>query len=374
MKIAIFRNDLTIVDTNNYNSQELGLARGFSQLGHSVDVFTVADAQQRKVVSVQESPENIRFIYLPYWRIPVLEAPVFKNLGFEFRVGSYDLVQINDEGSIAAYQIAKYCSFHSIPYVIYQGMYRVLSGRSRSVYEKIHNFCFRTKLRKHSKKVLAKTSSAAEFLKLRRFKDVSILPVGVDPTPFVNRRDNDWKHSLGIPPSKRVLLYVGILEYRRQPMFLIDIAEHLKDGNYHLVVVGSGPQLESIKNKVADLGLHNVSLVGNLPQTDLPSLYEQSDCFLLPSTFEIYGMVVLESLYFGLPVVSTATAGPMDIIDTTHLGKIVDVLEVSEWQLAIEEVLNYGKREVLTLYRREQINSRYSWNVLAGQYLDLIET
>lgn len=79
--------------------------------------------------------------------------------------------------------------------------------------------------------------------------------IGLDESKFYNRDDTDWKHKLGIE-NKHILLYIGILEERRNPDFLIDIIKNLGD-NYALVLVGEGPLSQRIRDVVINSNLQD---------------------------------------------------------------------------------------------------------------------
>ncbi len=79
-------------------------------------------------------------------------------------------------------------------------------------------------------------------------------------------------------------------------------------------MAGDGPIYTKVKQRIAQENINNVHVIGKILQEYLKSLYETADYFLLASNYEIYGMVVLEALYFGCPVLSTKTAGPTDMI------------------------------------------------------------
>ena len=160
--------------------------------------------------------------------------------------------------------------------------------------------------------------------------------IGLDDNRFHNHIAKDWRKELGLE-NKRVLLYVGIMEERRRPHFLVDVLKTLPE-EYVLVLVGKGPQWDDLKKRVDIENLQKrVLLLGKLGQDVLPSLYEQSDLFLLASEYEIYGMVLLESMYFGLPVISTYTAGSETLIESGKDSVIINEFDVDKWQNAILE-------------------------------------
>ena len=128
------------------------------------------------------------------------------------------------------------------------------------------------------------------------------------------------------------------MESRRNPLFLLKLMKQLSD-DYCLVLVGDGPLFEQIKCTITNDHINNVIVLGKKNQEDLPTLYASADLFLLASSYEIYGMVILESMYFGCPVLSTMTAGSEVLIENNKDGIIIDGnLDADKWINKIHEL------------------------------------
>ena len=119
-------------------------------------------------------------------------------------------------------------------------------------------------------------------------------------------------------------------------MFLLDLMKEMP-GNFSLVLVGEGPLFAQVKDKVKKDSIHNVVILGKRKQEELPAIYAASDLFLLASSYEIFGMVIMESMYFGTPVISTSTAGAETLIDEST-GKVIDGLDVNAWKKSILQI------------------------------------
>ncbi|WP_417521364.1 glycosyltransferase family 4 protein [Marinobacter sp.] len=371
MKIAIFRTDCSTQDPASYNSQEMGLAKGFQAWGHVVDIVMASGTGQYSEKTVEGTDGCVRVIEVPFRLIPILNEPVYSKVAEILRREKYDYVQINEEGNFASYLIAQVCSRAGVKFGIYQGMYRVLSGRKWALYEAVHHRLLRPFLRQKAVGAFCKTSQAQSFLEERGYRNSHVVPVGLDFSKFQNRRDRDWRDQLGLGQDDQLVLYVGQLEKRRNPEFIAELASESKD-NVHFVLVGEGPSRTQVEAIQQTRNLKNLHLLGQLTQEELPSLYEQADVFVLPSEYEIYGMVVIESLLFGTPVVSTGTAGPRDIIREDTQGQIVSELGAKEWLNAIgfynAQSAKSGMNEERTLYAKK----RFDWKEIAKDYLGYI--
>lgn len=371
MKIAIFRTDATEQDTKSYNSQELGLAKGFCKLGYSVDILGASQDGILHKKNIDGTEGRGRIISIPYKELPILDEPLFIGVKKVLKAGHYDYVQINEEGNIASFLIALACRSLRIPFGLYQGMYRVLPGRLWTLYERVHALLFRPILKNSAKAVLCKTSMAQNFLRQKGYPKVEVIPVGLDFEKFQMRENCNWRERLGILSSDRIALYVGVLEPRRHPDFLLDMAS-IAAHDTVFVFVGDGPDKKSLEERIQKENLSNVRVLGKLNQTELPSLYEQSDILLLPSEYEIYGMVVIEALYFGLPVISTPTAGPSDILMDNKLGTLIQELDSEKWLKAMDMLLaDFGTSSHRSA-RMEYTKSHFDWAHIAKDYKELI--
>ena len=98
----------------------------------------------------------------------------------------------------------------------------------------------------------------------------------------------------------------------------LEAAARLRDQDraFDLLIVGAGPQFSSLSAKIRELRLSDrVRLCGPVPEHELPALYRQADLFLLPTrSLEGFGMVTLEALASGTPVVGTAVGATGELL------------------------------------------------------------
>jgi glycosyltransferase involved in cell wall biosynthesis len=148
-----------------------------------------------------------------------------------------------------------------------------------------------------------------------------------------------------------------------------------------LIVVGSGEAdyLREWEASINKRELENsVQYVGRIPQAELPSIYSGCDLFLLPTSFEIFGMVLLEAMYYGVAPVTTVNGGS-SVLLTGGLSKlVVDSLDASEWASRIENLLSDpAGLKALAKEARTRILEGFTWDALAPrfeqQYLNMVE-
>lgn len=109
-----------------------------------------------------------------------------------------------------------------------------------------------------------------------------------------------------------------------------------------------------------------------MPQEALPAIYSKAQLFLLPTNYEIYGMVILEAMYFGLPVITTDNAGALTIIDNGKDGLIIPQLDSHKWIECITDLCSDTQRlHNMKQLAHNKIVENYNWDgTIADQYIE----
>jgi len=374
-KIAIIRPIGHIIDPDSYNCQEIGLARGLASHGVDVDVFLAGEGKRVQCsTATAPGPGQVRIFQLPFFTLPEIGHAIYPSLRQLLTEGKYDLIHVNEENELTSFLVSRLGRKLGVPVIIYQGMYLPITGRIRAAFQKFYDLLLLPVLRKNIHLAVAKTTQAEQFLRSKGFARTAVIPVGLDPAPFGDVIQIDWKQRLNLPEGAQIILYVGVFEERRNIHFLLDVAKVCGgQGNLYFVLIGSGPEYESIRQRKERQHLDHVLLLGRLRQKQLPSLYRQSSLFLLASSYEIYGMVVLEAMYFGVPVLSTATAGPRDIISSGNDGILLEKLDVNKWAETINELCRDRKKlDMMQNAARRKIQEALVWKVVSKEYLKRI--
>lgn len=114
---------------------------------------------------------------------------------------------------------------------------------------------------------------------------------------------------------------VGALEAKKNQIILVHTIKNLimKGIDVELNIVGGGSQYEHLKLTIQKLGLESsIKLLGQKNRTEIINLISESDAFVLSSTFETFGVVVIEAFSLGKPVVSTCCGGPESLINESN--------------------------------------------------------
>ena len=216
---------------------------------------------------------------------------------------------------------------------------------------------------------------------------IRILPGGVDPARF--RPDIDKRivrHKMKLPQDRFILLTVRNLVPRMGLENLVfamgTVIQEVKDA--FLVIGGEGPLRESLEVLIRKRGLNqSVYFPGYISEKDLPNYYQAADLFILPTvSLEGFGLVTLEALASGLPVLGTpigATPEILEQLDPTLLFKDPSPASISKLIVEKSRTFKREPAEYLNLSERCRsfVEKQYTWEKhlegLLGMYKDLVE-
>lgn len=366
--IVIFRTSASYLDINTYNCQELGLAKALVRKDYKVSLLMGGPREQQ--ISVDCGNENHADVYYLTYHAIHQSLCVFmgwKELLLQLHP---DVLQIHDMGNFMTYLASKWAKKHSIRCVLIQGTYHPTQKPLFKQLELLFNNTLGKAVLRNVESIGCKTKAAAKYIAQYSNKVTSLTPVGLDVDKLKAEESTDHfrqEHDLG---GKKVLLYVGKMEPRRNPLFLLQLMRSMPQ-EYVLVLVGDGPLMGSIRKEVNGKRMTNVLVLGKKNQEELPSIYNSSDLFLLASNYEIFGMVILESMYFGLPVVSSSTAGSETIIGTDN-GVVLAHMDVELWKKAIIDLCSAPDRlSKMKVRCKEKILGSYVWSKACEKFESL---
>lgn len=200
---------------------------------------------------------------------------------------------------------------------------------------------------------------------------VRVVPCGVDLDTFrpLNRLESRAK--LGLKADERVLLYVGRFDPIKGVDRLIEAVSDLRrEISLRLLLVGGGgesaPEDRSLRALCARLSLDGcVTFEGRRAHGDLPDYYRAADALVLPSYYESFGLVVLEALACGTPVVATRVGIVEDIVRNGVNGGVVSESSAAGLAKGIHHLL--GRCDAHGV-RADAIHATvrdYDWNTVA---------
>ena len=170
-----------------------------------------------------------------------------------------------------------------------------------------------------------------------------VLPTGIPLERFSGGSRHAFRYKHGILSTRPVALFVGRVAHEKNIDFLLQALVHaLKTRpDLLLVIAGEGPATEDLKRRVVALGLRDsVHFIGYLDrQKELPDCYAAADVFAFASQTETQGLVLLEAMAAGLPVIALAEMGTRDILDAQR-GAITPPAEARAFGEALADFIN----------------------------------
>ena len=383
--------------TNNYKPFVGGvpisierLSNGLRELGHQVYIF--APSYEGQV----EEPYVIRYrshkrklggkIVVPY----ILD----QSIEFGFSQIPFDIIHVHHPmlmGYIAQYLGWKY----DIPIVFtyhtryeqylhylppYDHLQRYCNNNSKSKIRRlekkvlynggeklvtVHNRVFTNKC----SLVLAPTNSMKEYLLNNgTITNVQVIPTGLLDEDFTydsdRAKDIRRRHING---RKYLFCTVSRLEKEKNISFLLKGLARFKANAgdcFRFLVIGDGSERAQLEEEARLLGIwDNAIFTGCINHEELPNYYRACDSFLFASRSETQGIVLLEAMAVGLPVVAVEASGVNDVVKDGFNGYLSE-LDVEQWEAKLSLLLEKeGKREWMSRNAIEEAISYHASNV-----------
>jgi len=228
--------------------------------------------------------------------------------------------------------------FFSTPYIIWSGHIKT-KGRFESILRRLQ----RRLIVRRATGFIAYGTKAKEYL----------ISLGVDPDKVVigiNTVDTEFfkteTKKISIDPrsnSKKCLLYIGHFAKGKRIDLLFHVVKILlkKRNDFILKLVGDGSEKEDLKTLAQELNIRDyVSFEGFKQKNGIPKYLAEADCFLFPSEYDVWGVVLVEAMAVGLPCISSIYSGAThDLIEDGVNGFAMDFSETEKVAEKIDFIL-----------------------------------
>lgn len=369
MKIGIF-SDSYKPYTSGVVTSIVTFKEELSKLGHEIFVFAPS------YPNFEEQEEQVyRFYSLP---APTnhdfsLAVPVYPGINMLVKKLGLDIIHVHSPftmGRVGSHYARKYrlplvFTYHTLydQYVHYVPLAHELAREVAIKYSV--NFC------NHCNHVVVPSREVKDILNTYEIKtSLSVIPTGVAVHKFQNGQKDWLQKNYHIPEGNKVLLFVGRLTREKNLEFLIQAFHALKATMPHttLVLTAQGPLEHDLKKLVLELGLslqEDVIFTGALPFETLVNVYTSADLFVFSSLTETQGLVLIEAMASGIPVVAVAANGVQDMVDHGVNG-ILTSCDIQEFAGAIRLIL-----EDKQMYSSFQANALKKADMLSASNMAL---
>lgn len=368
MRIAIIVSSFLPSAMGGTQIATYNIAKFLSDRGHEVHVITIKDRKEKKF----EIMENFYVHRIKFTRLFTYtfgEMLYYLKILFIVKKSNIEVIHVQMIRHGRAGVLIK--KLAGIPFVVSPQGSDIYKS---SIYFKktIAKFVF-----KNADVVIALTNNMKKEIQKIYKRKVVIVPNGVDIRQFENLDKGKIRKELKISKQKKVILFVGRLHSIKGVKYLIQAIKIIlnKDKNVKLLIVGDGDERKNLENLCKNLNLENhVTFVGEVSPEKVPKYMVASDIFVLPSLSESFGIVNIQAMYCGLPIVATNVGGiPENVIDQIN-GFLIEPR--NEYQIAEKVILllnNNELREKISENNKEKA-SNYSWERVVEKLEKLYET
>lgn len=196
-------------------------------------------------------------------------------------------------------------------------------------------------------------------------KEIQVIHYGLSPPSFESKS----RTQLGVPEGAVVLISIGRLIKRKALGDLLLAMSRLEDEGFRLLIIGEGPEQARLRELAKRLGLSSrVHFLGAIWGEAKYQYLAASDIFVLPSVHEGFGLVFLEAMYCGLPVIASSSGGQTDFLRDGETGFLVPVGDVDALAQRILRLVRDGAlRKRISEFNRQYVE-RFHIAEVAQQY------
>ncbi len=211
----------------------------------------------------------------------------------------------------------------------------------------------------------AVSDPASQYVKSLTSQKIEIIPNGIDLEKYrPNRSITNG--------DKTSILYIGRLERRKGLKYLLDAFARLGDKNCTLKIAGNGPDRKKLEAYVKDKKINNVEFLGFISEQQKLKLLKEADVFCSPAIYgESFGIVLLEAMASGTPVVAANNPGYVSVMEGRGLISLVDPKDTAQFARRLALLL-YDK-DLAKLWRAWALKyvTRFDYRKVVDQYENL---
>jgi glycosyltransferase involved in cell wall biosynthesis len=202
-------------------------------------------------------------------------------------------------------------------------------------------------------------------------RHIDIIPLGIKKPVFSKKTRGDF----GLNPHEVVFCTIGRLVKRKNLDDALEILSRIKDSfRFTLLIIGDGPERPNLETLVRGFGLdRSVRLLGNVSDEVKFQLLDLSDCYLSTALHEGFGLVFLEAMECGLPVICYNRGGQNDFLLDGKTGFLVQLGDKETFGEKIVKLITNAKLKRNMAFHNRRYVQNYYIGECANQYISLFE-
>ena len=387
-------------DTGGMNVYVHQLTRTLGKLGVRVDVFTRSQDEHVPHVLHDLGYHN-RVVHIPAGpEVPLPKAeleryiPKFVNGIRSFSESKnieYDLIHSHYWMSgIAAIELSQTWEIPFINMFHTLGHMKNRIAKSANEIEGEYRIQGEKRVIAKANKIIAATvaeKSQLEFLYDTPSSKISVIPPGVDIRHFYPIPKDEAKEVVNLPENTHMILYVGRIEPLKgidsliQAISMIQKSGELKCCPHSLVIIGGEPEakpeemnaeMARLQDLVEELGIENfVIFLGKQDQQMLPYYYSAAEVVVMPSHYESFGMVALESMACGTPVIASQVGGLAFLVRDGETGFVVPGNDIEKLSNRLVDLIRNKELRNKLGAKSADYAQLYSWENISSKILEV---
>ncbi len=355
-----------------------GISKWLAEQGHHVTVYTTnkilrtLDVEANRPVEL----EGMRVYYFDnmrrYFSSKIPPVPYYLPLIARKEVKQFDIIHIHDHRTLLAVIIYHYAKKYNIPYVV-QAHGSLVTFFQRGWLKKSFDAVWGCRILKDASKVIAVAKTEVEqYESVGMSEDkIEIVPSGIDLSEFDNLPERGgFRRKYGLGDDQRIILYLGRIHKIKGLDILTkafaDLSKEIDNANLAIVGPDDG-YLSTLKRLTKELHIEEkVLFTGSLYEREKLQAYVDADICVLPSSYEIFGITILEALACGTPVVLTDRCGIAEAIDG-ETGLVVPY-DKEQLKYALLRMLGDDKMRLQFSEKGKLlVREKFSWEKMAEQ-------
>ncbi|MBW7882360.1 MAG: glycosyltransferase [Caldilineaceae bacterium] len=237
-------------------------------------------------------------------------------------------------------------------------------------------------------RLIAATPAEEEQLRCLYAADpgkITIIPPGVDLAHFRPMPQTMARQMIGVPPQRKNILFAGRIEPLKgidtllEAIALLKMHKETDLANTCVTIIGGDPwadtldaEMERLQKMRLELGLSDlVAFAGARDQQVLPYYYAAAEMVVMPSHYESFGMVALEAMAMGTPVIASEVGGLAYLVRDGENGFLVPRRDAEALAEHILELLNDRHLRERLSRRAQEYAQQYDWSLIARQLVSL---
>ena len=389
-------------DTGGMNVYVRELTRKLGRMGIHVDIFTRSQDEHipsvlhdlgygNRVVHVPAGPEvplpkQELAEYISTFSEYILEFAAQRGCNYDLIHSHYWMSGLAAEELQKAWNVPIVQMFHTL------GLMKQRVAQNQEEAEGQYRIQGEHQVLKIADRIIAAT--VAEMAQLQWLyhvdkEKIAVIPPGVDTSHFYPIPPPEAKEFIGIPTDSRMLLYVGRIEPLKGVDTLIQAISRMgKNGdlcryNLCMTIIGGEPdasrdimtqEMARLQRLSSEYGLDEfVTFLGRRSQDTLPYYYSAADAVIMPSHYESFGMVALEAMACGTPVIASQVGGLAFLVQDGETGYHIPVGDIEALGDRLTLLLEDDELHAQISRHAAAFAQDYAWGKIANKIADLYQ-